>query len=120
VANAELLIRWRAEPRKGPVQRPRSRAEERAEKVRSGIDPVRILKILFLRFHYQLSDRQVMERTTTDMAFRCFLAFPLNYSAGGADGARRTMRHVTAASRQALPHGLRASLNVQTSARSQP
>jgi transposase len=40
---------------------------------RPAIDPVRMLKILFLRFHYNLSDRQVMERTKTDMAFRWFL-----------------------------------------------
>ena len=46
---------------------------------RPAIDPVRMLKILFLRFHYKLSDRQVMERTKTDMAFRWFLAFPLNW-----------------------------------------
>lgn len=46
---------------------------------RPAIDPVRMLKVLFLRFHYKLSDRQVMERTKTDMAFRCFLGFPLDY-----------------------------------------
>src|SRR5215831_14642232 len=40
---------------------------------RPAIDPVRMLKVLFLRFHYRLSDRQVMERTVTDMAFRWFL-----------------------------------------------
>ena len=40
---------------------------------RPAIDPVRMLKILFLRFHYRLSDRQVMERARTDMAFRWFL-----------------------------------------------
>jgi hypothetical protein len=39
-----------------------------------------MLKILFLRFHYKLSDRLVMERTKTDMAFRWFLDFPV----GGA------------------------------------
>ena len=44
---------------------------------RPAIDPVRMLKILFLRFHYKLSDRQVMERTKTDMAFRWFLDLPL-------------------------------------------
>jgi transposase len=44
---------------------------------RPAINPVRMLKILFLRFHYKLSDRQVMERTKTDMAFRWFLALPL-------------------------------------------
>jgi transposase len=46
---------------------------------RPAIDPVRMLKILFLRFQYKLSDRQVMERTKTDVAFRWFLAFPLNW-----------------------------------------
>lgn len=40
---------------------------------RPAIDPVRMLKILFLRFHYRLSDRQVMQRSVTDMAFRWFL-----------------------------------------------
>jgi transposase len=44
---------------------------------RPPIDPVRMLKILFLRFHYKLSDRQVIERARTDMAFRWFLAVPL-------------------------------------------
>src|SRR5688500_10422771 len=45
---------------------------------RPAIDPVRMLKILFLRFHYRLaSDRLVMERTRTDMAFRWFLDLPL-------------------------------------------
>jgi transposase len=44
---------------------------------RPAIDPVRMLKILFLRFQYKLSDRQVMERTKTDMAFRWFLDLPL-------------------------------------------
>jgi transposase len=40
---------------------------------RYAIDPVRMLKILFLCFHYHLSDRVVMARTATDMAFRWFL-----------------------------------------------
>jgi transposase len=44
---------------------------------RPAIDPVRMLKVLFLRFHYRLSDRQVMERTKTDMAFRWFLGLGL-------------------------------------------
>jgi Transposase domain (DUF772) len=43
---------------------------------RPAIDPVRMLKILFMRFHYKLSDRQVMVRTRTDMAFRWFLDLP--------------------------------------------
>lgn len=45
---------------------------------RPSVDPVRMLKILFLRFQYQLSDRQVAERATTDLAFRWFLAWPLH------------------------------------------
>jgi transposase len=45
---------------------------------RPAIDPVRMLKIAFLRFHYRLSDRQVMERTKTDMAFRWFLDLGLH------------------------------------------
>ena len=45
---------------------------------RPAIDPVRMLQIVFLSFHYKLSDRQVIERTKTDMAFRCFLDMGLN------------------------------------------
>jgi|HubBroStandDraft_1064217.scaffolds.fasta_scaffold65242_1 transposase len=45
---------------------------------RPAIDPVRMLKILFLCFHYGLSDRQVIERTRTDMAFRWFLGMGLH------------------------------------------
>lgn len=44
---------------------------------RPPIDPVRMFKILFLGIHYKLSDRQVMKRTETDMAFRWFLDLPL-------------------------------------------
>jgi transposase len=45
---------------------------------RPAIDPVRMLQILFLRFHYHVSDRQVMERTVTDMAFRWFLSLSVH------------------------------------------
>jgi transposase len=45
---------------------------------RPSIDPVRMLKILFLRFHYRLSDRRVRERATTDVAFRWFLDWPVS------------------------------------------
>jgi transposase len=45
---------------------------------RPPIDPVRMLKIMFLCFHYGLSDRQVIERCTTDIAFRWFVGFGLN------------------------------------------
>jgi transposase len=54
---------------------------------RPAIDPVRMLKILYLRFQYKLSDRQVMERTKTDVAFRWFLAFPLDWSVPNHTGA---------------------------------
>jgi hypothetical protein len=37
-----------------------------------------MLKILFLCFHYKLSDQAVMTRTTTDMAFRWFLDLGLH------------------------------------------
>lgn len=37
------------------------------------IDPVRMLKLEFLRYWKNLSDQQVMERTKTDVAFRFFL-----------------------------------------------
>ncbi len=45
---------------------------------RPAIDPVRMLKIMFLSYHYRLSDRQVMKRTETDMAFRWFLGLALD------------------------------------------
>lgn len=45
---------------------------------RPPIDPIRMLKILFLRYHYRInSDRAVLERTRTDMAFRWFLGLSL-------------------------------------------
>src|SRR5579884_2122673 len=44
---------------------------------RPAIDPVRMLKFLFLRFHYKLSDQQLMKRAATDLAFRWFLDLPL-------------------------------------------
>lgn len=53
--------------------RPRLVEAYSASMGRPALDPVFMLKMLFLRFHYKLSDRQVMERTKTDMAFRWFL-----------------------------------------------
>ena len=44
---------------------------------RPSIDPVRMLKILFLAYHYRLSDRAVIARLQTDAAFRWFLGLPL-------------------------------------------
>jgi len=45
---------------------------------RPPIDPVRMLKIHFLGFHYNLSDRRVMVRAQTDIAFRWFLQLSMN------------------------------------------
>src|SRR5262249_20787499 len=60
--------------------RPRLNEAYSLDHGRPAIDPVRMLKILFLRFHYRLSDRQVMERTQTDMGFRWFLTLPVQAS----------------------------------------
>jgi transposase len=80
---------------------------------RPAIDPVRMLKILFLRFHYKLSDRQVMKRTETDMAFRWFLELPLekavpNHTNGtyfreriGADRFAKVFQDLLAQAREA-------------------
>jgi transposase len=58
--------------------RPRLAEAYSAHMGRPAIDPVRMLKILFMCFHYKLSDRRVMQRTQTDMAFRWFLLLPLD------------------------------------------
>lgn len=43
------------------------------DKGQPAIDPLRMLKLEFLRYCHNLSDRQVMLRTKTDIAFRYFL-----------------------------------------------
>jgi len=43
------------------------------ERGQPAIGPVRMLKLEFLKFWHNLSDRQVMLRTKTDLAFRFFL-----------------------------------------------
>jgi transposase len=58
--------------------RPRLAEAYSLDQGRPSVDPVRMLKILFLRFQYKLSDRQVIERATTDVAFRWFLEWPLS------------------------------------------
>ena len=45
---------------------------------RPALDPVRMLRWLFLCFHYGLSDRQVIHRAQTDLAFRWFLGLGLH------------------------------------------
>jgi IS5 family transposase len=44
---------------------------------RPAIDPVMMLKLEFLRYHHNLSDREVIARTQTDLGFRLFLGLPL-------------------------------------------
>jgi len=41
--------------------------------------PLLILKLELLRYMYNLSDRQVMERADTDILFRCFLQVPIRF-----------------------------------------
>ena len=43
------------------------------------IDPVRMLKLEFLRYQYNLSDRQVIEHCETDLSFRYFLQVGCNF-----------------------------------------
>ncbi len=45
---------------------------------RPSVPPVMMLKLETLRWLYNLSDVGVMERGTTDMAFRCFLQIPVS------------------------------------------
>lgn len=58
--------------------RPRLVDAYRSKMGRPAIDPIFMLKVAFLCFHYRLSDRQVMERAQTDMAFRWFLDLGLH------------------------------------------
>lgn len=41
--------------------------------------PVLMLKLEYLRYHHQLSDRQVIERAKTDLAFRYFLQVDMHH-----------------------------------------
>ena len=43
------------------------------------IDPVRMFKLEFLRYQHRLSDRQVIDRTATDMSYRYFLQIGIHY-----------------------------------------
>jgi transposase len=74
--------------------------------------PVMMLKLEYLRYHDNLSDRQVIGRATTDVAYRMFLqvgveaALPdpssLCYFRGrlGVDGFRKVFRQVIAQARE--------------------
>ena len=49
------------------------------DKGRPAESPVLMLKLEYLRYHHNLSDREVIERAETDMAFRYFLQYPLGW-----------------------------------------
>lgn len=86
-----------------------------ADKGRPGEDPVLMLKLVYLGYHHNLSDRQVIERTQTDLAFRWFLQLPLNWTVPdasslcvfrgrlGVQGFRKIFREVV---QQAREHGV--------------
>jgi len=84
----------------------------RADFGRPADSPVMMLKLEYLRYHDSLSDRQVMDRAQTDLAYREFLQLGLNeplpdpsllcYFRGrlGVDGFRKVFRHVIAYARE--------------------
>lgn len=86
-----------------------------ADMGRPGEDPVVMLKLLYLSYHHNLSDRQVIERAQTDLAFRWFLQFPLTWTMPdpsslcvfrgrlGVKGFREIFRQVV---REAREHGV--------------
>lgn len=47
------------------------------DKGRPAISPLVMLKLEYLRYHYRLSDREVIDRAETDLAFREFLQLSL-------------------------------------------
>lgn len=77
--------------------------------------PVLMLKLLYLAYHYNLSDREVIERARTDLAFRWFLQVDMNHrlvdpsslcyfrARLGADGFKRVFNRIVACARK---HGL--------------
>jgi transposase len=82
---------------------------------RPPIDPIRMLKLQFLSFHYKLSDRAVLSRTQTDVAFRWFLGFELKDQLPHSTsevrfrsrlGAERALQVFQAVVTQAREHGL--------------
>lgn len=48
------------------------------DKGRPAEPPVMMLKLEYLRYHHNLSDREVVARARTDLAFRWFLGLPLS------------------------------------------
>ena len=80
---------------------------------RPGILPLLMLKLEYLRYHFNLSDRGVMERAETDLLLRWFLQVPLCYQLPdastlcdfrgriGADGFKEIFDQLIAQARQA-------------------
>lgn len=78
-------------------------------------DPVLMFKLGFLQYHDNLSDRRVMERAQTDVAYRLFLGLPLSCSLPHASsltyfrgrlGAERHRQLFDELVAQAREHGL--------------
>lgn len=79
---------------------------------RPPIPPVMMLKLEFLRYHYNLSDRGVIARAETDLAFLWFLQYPLGWRLPdpsslclfrgrlGVDGFRRIFDQVVRVARE--------------------
>lgn len=81
------------------------------DKGRPAESAVLMLKLEYLRYHHNDSDRGVINRATTDMAYRYFLRLPVHYRLPdpsslcvfrgrlGRDGFRKVFRQVVAAAR---------------------
>lgn len=77
------------------------------------LDPVRLLKLEFLRYHHGLSDRQVLARAESDLSYRYFLqvgySFRMPHASVlcrfrgrlGTEGFERVFHQVVAQARQA-------------------
>ena len=59
-------------------RRPALRAWYHPTQGRPALEPILLLKLEFLQFHYNLSDRQVVEQAQYNMAYRWFLALSLH------------------------------------------
>jgi transposase len=82
------------------------------DKGRPADSPVLMLKLEYLRYHHNLSDREVIERAETDMAFRYFLQYPLGWRLPdasslcvfrgriGIEGFRKIFRKLVAVARE--------------------
>lgn len=81
------------------------------DKGRPAESPVLMLKLEYLRYHHNHSDRGVVDRAWTDMAFRYFLRLPIHYGLPdpsslcifrgrlGTEGFRKIFRQVVATAR---------------------